>query len=137
MLAWLLKRCRGEPGLEDLMYVKKRLRLAYAKLSMAQSFVSNRDVRRNLIASAILTGSIAVMPDFMHSLYIKSAVSEIRKALKRVKTILAKEHRDDRRVMLKRLLEVLTRAKDSSIRNIYEIILEAQSIVDFLLAMYS
>jgi len=134
----LLSR-EGKNGkeLKELREIKKRLKLAYAKLSMAQSFVSNRDVRRNLIASAILTGSIAVMPDFMHSLYLKSSMSEIRKALKRLKKIIKKEKRDDRRLMLERLTYVLSRIEKAEVKDIYKVILEAQDIIDSIIISYS
>lgn len=132
----LSKENKREKELKELREIRKRLKLAYAKLLMAQSFISNRSVRRSLMTSAILTGSIAVMPDFMHSLYLKSSISEIRKALKRVKRVIKGERTEERRIMLERLSHILSKVEKVELKDMYKIILEAQDIIDSMIVSY-
>ena len=72
--------------MEELGKVVNLLRQAYTKLLIAERFRRDRRVRNELLMVSAMTG-LPVLPQFMSNVYLSSALSDLKKAYKKLEKI--------------------------------------------------
>ncbi len=93
---------------EELRNVTRTLQIALAKLQMAIEFLGNKEKRRSFIMNVTLLTAvhgIPVTPDMMGGMYFNDALSDLKKASKRLRKLITKLKK--KRVSL-RLLNLLS-----------------------------
>ncbi|RLF22379.1 MAG: hypothetical protein DRN15_05020 [Thermoprotei archaeon] len=69
---------------------RRLLEMAYIKLLMAERVRRNKEIRRNLMLAAMI-GRVPIMPETIANMYYRAAISDIKKARKKLEKILEVE----------------------------------------------
>ena len=94
--------------LEELNKVWEKLDMAYAELLAARRFMRDRRVRRRMLVAAAATRNIFLTPDILGWMYVKSCISELRAASRKLRKLAeCEELGEDVRLRLKYLAHML------------------------------
>lgn len=74
----------------ELGKARRLLEMAYIKLLMAERVRRNKEIRRNLMLAAMI-GRVPIMPETIANMYYRAAISDIKKARKKLEKILEVE----------------------------------------------
>jgi len=116
-------------------YVKdiyKKLKMAYAKLLIAENMRRNRSSHfsKSLYMLAA-TGSIFATPEFMANIYFSSSISDVKKARKIIEKALKKGDIPlEKKLMLEELNSVLKLSRNMKIYDLKIMITEALKILE-------
>jgi len=84
------------------------LRRAYAKLLVVRRIRLDPRFRRGLVFMTIVSRSMATLPSFMSSMYLRDGLSDLKRARKKLKKILKRSHiPEDLKNQIEKVLGVL------------------------------
>jgi len=116
---------------DPLEKIYKKLRMAYAKILVAENIKRNRKNSMKTLYVLAITGNIFTTPDFLAGVYISSTLSDIKKVRKMLGKALKKEELPpETRLLLEQLNSVLETDKKASIYDLKMKLAEALKILE-------
>jgi len=110
--------------------IYEKLRMAYAKILIAENIKRRRDSMKTLYMLA-MTKSIFTAPDFLAGVYVSSTLSDIKKVKKIIeKALKGKKLSPEIRFMLEQINSMLETTKKTGIYDLKMKIAEALKILE-------
>ena len=110
--------------------IYEKLRMAYAKILIAENIKRRRDSMKTLYMLA-MTKSIFTAPDFLAGVYVSSTLSDIKKVKKMIeKALKGKKLSPEIRFMLEQINSMLETTKKTGIYDLKMKIAEALKILE-------
>ena len=111
--------------------IYKKLRMAYAKILVAENIKRNKRNSMKTLYVLAITGNIFATPDFLAGVYISSTLSDIKKVRKMLGKALKKgELSPEMRLLLEQLDSVLETGKKAGIYDLKMRLAEALKMLE-------
>ena len=111
--------------------IYEKLRMAYAKILIAENIKRNRRDSMKTLYMLAMTKSIFTTPDFLAGVYVSSTLSDIKKVKKMIeKALKGKKLSPEIRFMLEQINSMLETTKKTGIYDLKMKIAEALKILE-------
>ena len=107
---------------EIIFEVERLLRLSYTKMRIAQRFVYDRRIKRDMLFMTAVTRNPMLLPTSMSSIYYNSSIKDVKKALKLVRSMKIDEENAELLYSVRLLEEKLAKLSLSKINQFDQII---------------